>query len=166
MNASALDFEETAERLRVTFRFRRQRAGVAFGVTWLVFWWSAIVAGVIKVRDQLARHQPVPPKTWPFLIGFSVIGILVFGLMIRRWRGWRQVEFSAEGLIVREASGSRVNETRYAATEILNLRGTYSGWRETLLFDYRGKPVGIELPMTDAERELILRHPAARQFFL
>jgi hypothetical protein len=97
---------------------------------------------------------------------FVVVGVLVVGQALRLWRGRREIEFSAEGLLVREVRGGDVREMRYDAARILNLRPTYPGWRETLLFDYDGRPIGIELPLTSADRERLLRHPAARQFFL
>lgn len=57
-----------------------------------------------------------------------------------------------------------VQSLRHPRERVTRVRGTFAGWTETVLFDFDGKPIGIELPLTDEERDRLLQHPQVRRF--
>lgn len=163
MRGTGVEFRESPERLLLSHSLRPRGWGLFFGVGWLAIWFGAIAALAIRIQLMCVEGKDVPGKAWLFLAAMPPVGIFVLGHFIALWRGSREVQFSADGITVREKRW-RCRERFYPRSRVTRLRGTYPGWTESLLFDFDDKPVGVELPLVDSDREKLLRHPQVRPF--
>jgi hypothetical protein len=163
MTRPRLEIREESERLWITYRLRPERAGQILGIGWLAVWLGAIVSLFLRIKLRIEEGREVLAKEWLFAVMMPAVGVLVLTHVIALWRGWRQVQFAPEGITVIEQRWRR-QEKFYPVSQVTRLRGTYAGWREMLLFDFDGKPVGIELPMSDEERSRLLQRRQVQPF--
>ncbi len=158
---SAIEIYEAPGLLRVTLVFRRQWSGMAFGVLWLLGWWGTVIAGYFHWEQIVARYGPV--RTWMVLATFTLIGCFVLlhfaGMLI----GYRRYEIFKEGISVTEKRIGASRRTQYSADQIKKLR-PFPGSLERMVFDYRNKVIGFDLPLTDDERRRVLAHPESVRF--
>lgn len=158
-----MEWREEAGRLVLQHRLMPQAAGRIFGVGWVAIWSGALVALAAQMRLLHVHGREIPVNAWLFAVAMPPVWLLAVARLTGLWRGWREVEFSEAGIVVREKRW-RLRESRYPAERVARLRGTFAGWRETVLFDCDGRSVGLELPLTDEERARLLAHPAVRRF--
>lgn len=163
MSGRRLEFRESEGRLTVVQRLRPVGVGRAFIGLWLAVWFAGLGGLIRQIVRAEERGEAVTGKQWLFLGMMVAVAAFVTVHTIGLWRGWREVEFSRDGIVVREKRW-RLRERRYPAGRVARVRGTFPGWTETLLFDFDGQPVGLELPFAEGERERVLAHPAVRAF--
>lgn len=164
LSPGRLRVRQSGETLTVELELRRERWAIGFGLGWLVFWWTAFGFGLWRAVTRHVQGDPIGVKTAGFLGMMLVVGIFVVVHFVRLLGATREVEFSPEGICVREKRAGRAQETRYSAEKIRRLRSTYPGWRESLLFDVGDIPTGIDLPIDEGERKWLLAQPAVRRF--
>jgi len=163
MRRAGVEFTESPERLLLSHSLRPRGWGLVFGIGWLAIWFGAIAMLILRIQLMRVAGKDVPGKAWLFLAAMPTVGLFVLGHFLALWRGSREVQFSADGITVREKRWRR-RERFYPRSRVERLRGTYPGWTESLLFDFDGKPVGVELPLADNDREKLLQHPQVRPY--